>query len=58
MTTPLRPIGVRVPEDHYEALRWLAYSRHTTVSALVASYVEDRLASEDMTGYTPLEKTP
>lgn len=37
---PGRSIGAKVPEDHYERLRWLAYRKHTTISAIVAAYVE------------------
>lgn len=35
-----RSIGAKVPEDYYEKLRWLAYRKHTTISAIVAAYVE------------------
>lgn len=51
----MKSIGSKVPEDSFEKLRWLAYTRRTTVSAIVAAYVEKALAQEDLTSYQPLE---
>jgi hypothetical protein len=41
-----KPVGTRLPETTYEALRWLAYKRHTTVSAIIAGYVEVGLQTD------------
>lgn len=48
--------GTKLPQADYEALRWLAYKRHTTVSALIAAYVKAGLATEDLNGYIPPEE--
>lgn len=53
MISKLVPAGTRIPESTYEALRWLAYRRHTTVSAIIAFYVERCIAEENLTGFIP-----
>jgi hypothetical protein len=45
-----KPAGTKLPQATYESLRWLAYKRHTTVSALIASYVEAGLQIETRLG--------
>jgi predicted DNA-binding protein len=52
------PAGTRLPYETYEALRWLAYKRHTTVSAIIAEYVERCLAGEDLTRFVLPEPRP
>jgi hypothetical protein len=61
MSTPavnekLVPVGSKVPKSTYDRLRWLAYMSDSTVSAIVAEYVERGLAEEDFTRYQPPDK--
>ena len=53
--SPMVPVGSKIPRDQHERLRWLAYRRHTTVSAIIAGYVGRLLPGEDMTGYAPAD---
>ena len=53
MAERLVPAGTKLPVGTYDALRWLAYRRRTTVSALIASYVERCLLDEDLRGFVP-----
>jgi hypothetical protein len=56
MDEKLVPIGSKVPKFVHDRLRWLAYTRNTTVSAIVAEYVELALAREDFTRYQPPDR--
>lgn len=53
MADKLVPIGSKVPKDAYDRLRWLAYMRDSTVSAIVAEYIAKGIAQEDFTRYQP-----
>lgn len=37
-----------LPEDHYEELKQLAFSRKITFASLVRSYIEEKLAQEKL----------
>jgi hypothetical protein len=37
------PVGAKVSEEQHEALRWLAYVEHTTVSAIISRYAAEGL---------------
>jgi hypothetical protein len=47
------PAGTKLPAETYEKLRWLAYRKRTTISAIIASYVARGVDQEDMTGFVP-----
>lgn len=49
----LATVASRIVPDHYDRLRWLAYRQRTTVSTIVAKYIEQGLEREDFTGYSP-----
>ena len=52
------PAGTKLPKGTYEVLRWLAYRRHSTISAIIASYVARCVINEDLTGYEPPPDPP
>lgn len=49
----LVPIGTKVPKDTHDRLRWLAYMKDTTVSAIVAEYIASCIQGEDFSRYQP-----
>lgn len=49
----MKAVGSKIPDDQYEKLRWLAYREHTTVSAIVARYIEEGLRTADLGAYPP-----
>jgi hypothetical protein len=42
--------GTKLQLDRYEMLRWLAYKRNTTISNIIAQYVEFGLVAEQVAG--------
>lgn len=56
MADKLVPIGSKVPKETWNRLRWLAYMGDTTVSAIVAAYIERCLAEEDFSRYRPPDR--
>ena len=48
-----KTVAAKVPKDTHDRLRWLAYMRDTTVSAIIAGYIGRCLAEEDFSRYQP-----
>jgi hypothetical protein len=41
-------VGAKVSEEQHEALRWLAYVEHTTVSAIISRYAAEGLKRDQV----------
>lgn len=49
-------VGSKVTRETWNQLRWLAYMSDSTVSAIVAGYIERGLAGEDLSRYHPPDR--
>ena len=49
-------VGSKVTKETYNQLRWLAYMRDSTVSAIVAGYIERCMVDEDFSRYQPPDR--
>lgn len=53
MTDKTTGVGAKVPQETHDRLAWLAYTRRTTISAIIASYIAKGMAEEDFSRYQP-----